>query len=74
MGRTLAVACVTLGLVAWLAQDRCLLAVREMWDGQPRCEAGEALGREAELQTGVLPLLVLLSSTATVPERDMTKS
>lgn len=72
------VACVTLGLVAWLAQDRCLLAVREMWDGQPRCEAGEALGREAELapwqQTGVLPLLVLLSSTATVPERDMTKS
>ena len=44
----LVVAHVTLGLMAWLAQDRCLLAVKEMWDGQPWCEAGGALGREAE--------------------------
>lgn len=43
---------VTLGLVAWLAWDRCFWAVREMRDGQPWCEAAGALGREAGADCG----------------------
>ena len=34
-GKTLVVAHVAVGLVTWLAQDGCLLFVRETWDGQP---------------------------------------
>lgn len=46
-GRALVVAHATVGLVTWLAQDECLLAVREMRDGQPWGDAGGAQCREA---------------------------
>lgn len=77
-GRALVVAQITVRLVTWWAQGRCLLAVRERWDGQPWCEAGRALGRMAGPACGdsgwLFCLLILLSITASALVRDTTSS
>lgn len=62
---------------AWLAQNRCLLAIREAWDRQPWCEAGRPLSREAGAACGnrgwLLQMVALLSLTAATPDRDMSR-
>ena len=49
-------------------KGRCLLSVRERWDGEPWCEAGRALGRVAGAAWGdggwLFCLLIVLCVTA----------
>jgi len=63
--------------MTWWAQGRCLLTVREGCDGQPWCEAGRALDREAAVACGdggwLFCLLILLSITASALHRYTTR-
>lgn len=72
------VAQITVGLVTWWAQDRCLLSVRERWDGQSWCEAGRDLGRGSGAAHGdggwLSHLLILLSITASALHRYTTRA
>lgn len=63
-------------LVTLVAQDRCHLAVREMWDVQPWPEARRVLYRQEGAPQGVRCLLALVSLvlTSSPLDRDMTTS